>query len=52
MNPVAQPQLKRCEETIQELDEALHLLNWKMSKIEVRLHTALEQMNAVDLSTS
>jgi uncharacterized protein YukE len=53
MNPEHQPQAqaKRCEDKIQELDEALHSLNWQISKIEKIVRTALEQVTTVDLST-
>jgi hypothetical protein len=53
MNPEQQPQsrAKSCEDTIQELDEAIRLLNWQMSKIEVRVRRTLEWMNKVRLST-
>ena len=53
MNTEEQPhtQSKRCEDKIQELDEAIQLLHSQMSKIEVRVRTALEWMNKVRLST-
>ena len=53
VNTEEQPhtQSKRCEDKIQELDEAIQLLHSQMSKIEVRVRTALEWMNKVRLST-
>ena len=51
MNPEQQPQAKRDEDRIQELDEELHLLSQQIAKIEVRLQTALEQVKITNLST-
>ena len=51
MNPEQQPQAKRDEDRIQELDEALHLLSQQIATIEVRLQTALAQVKMIHLST-
>ena len=52
MNPEQQPQsqAKPCEDTMQELDEALRALNSHIAKLEKRIRIAMEQVNAVDLS--
>jgi hypothetical protein len=49
MNPKQeqQAQAKRDEDRIRQLDEDLRFLNWQISKIEVRLQTALEQAKIV-----
>jgi len=54
MNPEQQPQAhaKQCEDTIQELDEALRALNWQICRIEKMIRTALQQVDTVDLSSS
>jgi len=51
MNPEqqAQAQKKRDEDSIRQFDEDLRYLNWQISKIEVRLRRALEQVKTVDL---
>ncbi len=51
MNPGQERQAQRVEDRIQELDEDLCYLNLQITKIEVRLRTALEQVSTVDLST-
>jgi len=53
MNTENQPQMqaRRYEDKIQELDETLRSLNGQMSKIETMIHSALEQVNTVNLST-
>jgi hypothetical protein len=48
----SQMQAKRCEDKIQELDEALRFLDGQISKIETMIHRALEQANTIDLSTA
>jgi hypothetical protein len=52
MHTENQPQMqaKRCEDKIQELDEILHSLNGQLSKIETMIHSALEQMNTIEVS--
>jgi hypothetical protein len=52
MKPEQQPQAqaKRCEDTMQELDEALRVLNWQIFKIEKMIRTALQQVNTRALS--
>ena len=53
MNPAQQPpaQAKPCEDTMQELDEALRALHCHIAKLEKRIRIAMEQVNTVDLST-
>ena len=53
MNPAQQlpSQAKPCEDTMQELDEALRALNCHIAKLEKRIRIAMEQVNTVDLST-
>jgi hypothetical protein len=53
MNPEQQPQsrAKPCEDTMQELDEALRALKCHLAQLEKRIRIAWEQVNTVDLST-
>jgi phage shock protein A len=52
MNPEQQPQsqAKPCEDTMQELDEALRALKCQITQLEKRIRIAMEQMSTVYLS--
>jgi hypothetical protein len=53
MNPEQerQAQAKRDEDSIRQFDEDLRYLNWQISKLEIMIRRALDQVNMVDLST-
>lgn len=52
MKPEQQPQAqaKRCEDTMQELDEALRVLHGQIFKIEKMIRTVLQQVKTIELS--
>ena len=52
MNPEQewQAQAKRVEDSLRQFDEDLRYLNWRIAKLEIRIRTALDQANTVDLS--
>lgn len=54
MNPKEeqQAQEKSIEDSIRQIEEDLHFLNWQVSRVEKMIRMALEYANALDLSTS